>query len=124
MGVVSDRSMASVTSSADISMTSRSSSDRNDSEKPPTKQNFFKNIRSQFSTLSLRRKSTKKSESVKSPATMTPSPSSKSDMKRRNSFNSFLRSPSNKTPDQSPRLTSTPIEKSQKKSSGQKQKPV
>ena len=92
--------------------TSRESS-KDDNEKPNAKHNFFKNIRSQFSTLSLRRKPSKKHEADK------PQVTPKSEMKRRNSFNSFLRSPLNKTPDQPPRLTSTPInsEKSPKSSS-------
>ena len=106
--ITSDKSPVTMENSPN---TSRESS-KDDKEKQNTKQNFFKNIRSQFSTLSLRRKPSKKHEAEK------PQVTPKSEMKRRNSFNSFLRSPLNKTPDQPPRLTSTPInsEKSPKSS--------
>ena len=82
--------------------TSDDSKDDVTNDKP--KQNFFKNIRSQFSTLSLRRKSSKKHDASKSPQV---TPNSKTDKLSRSS--SFLKSPLNRTPDQPPRLTSTPI---------------
>ena len=59
---------------------------RDDKEKHSGSRNFFKNIRNQFSTLSLRRKPSKKNVTEKNNVT----PDSKSEMKRRNSFNSFL----------------------------------
>eukprot|EP00090_Calanus_glacialis_P047494 TRINITY_DN989_c0_g1_i1.p1 TRINITY_DN989_c0_g1~~TRINITY_DN989_c0_g1_i1.p1 ORF type:complete len:1577 (+),score=288.14 TRINITY_DN989_c0_g1_i1:339-5069(+) len=71
-------------------------------EKSVSKGNFFKNIRSQFSFSSLRRKPSKKTLiEITSPIEQKKS----SDVKRRNSFSSL--SSSNKTPDQ-PRMTSTP----------------
>ena len=110
--ITSDKS-ASPTMMNEGSLNTTGESSKDDKEKP--KQNFFRNIRSQFSTLSLRRKSSKKHESDKSAARdklQTP-PRSKSEMRRRNSFNSLLRL-SGKTPDQPPRLTSTPINSADK----------
>ena len=110
--ITSDKS-SSPTMMNEGSLNTTTESCKDDREKP--KQNFFRNIRSQFSTLSLRRKSSKKHESDKSAARdklQTP-PRSKSEMRRRNSFNSLLRL-SGKTPDQPPRLTSTPINSADK----------
>ena len=110
--ITSDKS-SSPTMMNEGSLNTSAESRRDDKEKP--KQNFFRNIRSQFSTLSLRRKSSKKHESDKSAARdklQTP-PKSKSELRRRNSFNSLLRL-SGKTPDQPPRLTSTPINSADK----------
>jgi len=70
--------------------------------KSTSKGNFFKNIRSQFSFSSLRRKPSKKALiEITAPIEEQKS----TDIKRRNSFSSL--SSSNKTPDQ-PRMTSTP----------------
>ena len=107
--ITSDKSSSPTLVMEGSQNTSGETGGRDDKEKP--KQNFFRNIRSQFSTLSLRRKSSKKHESDNSTTTRdklkTPL-KSKSELRRRNSFNSLLRL-SGKTPDQPPRLTSTPI---------------
>jgi hypothetical protein len=77
--------------------------DRDDKEKSTPKGNFFKNIRSQFSFSSLRRKPSKKAIiEISTP----PDQQKSSDIKRRNSFSSL--SPVNKTPPDQPRMTSTP----------------
>merc|ERR1712154_348119 len=77
--------------------------DRDDKEKSVPKGNFFKNIRSQFSFSSLRRKPSKKALVEIS----TPTDDQKSsDIKRRNSFSSL--SSSKKSPPDQPRMTSTP----------------
>jgi len=84
--------------------------DQNAKEKSAQKGNFFKNIRSQFSFSSLRRKPSKKALVEIS----TPNNQQKSaDIKRRNSFSSL--SSSNKTPPDQPRMTSTPISDSSMK---------
>merc|ERR1719431_1402468 len=84
--------------------------DRDSKEKSASKGNFFKNIRSQFSFSSLRRKPSKKAlVEISTPTNQQQS----ADIKRRNSFSSL--SSSNKTPPDQPRMTSTPISDSSMK---------
>ena len=96
-----------ITTVAVDSMNSTEEGDSWREDKGKGGRNFFKNIRSQFSTLSLRRSKSKKN-STATEKNVNVTPDRKSEMKRRNSFNSFLRSSSNRSPDK-PRLTSTPI---------------
>ena len=71
--------------------------------KDVSKNNFFKNLRSQFSFSSLRvKKATKKNVTISSPLELNQT----SDLKRRNSFSSVT--VSNKSPQQ-PQMTSTPV---------------